>query len=225
MIPFKDDNPAKTVPYVTVGLIATNLFVFSYMLMLGDRGSDAFVMEYSVVPARLFPDISGMNLAGLVTPFSSMFMHGGFLHIAGNMLYLWIFGDNIEDALGHFGYLVFYLGCGVAAVMLHSLMNPGSTLPMLGASGAVAGVLGAYMVLYPKARVWTVLFFVFFWQVVKLPAVLVIGLWILLQVLSGVGTLGSETGGGVAWFAHIGGFIAGLVLLAVMGGRKKRARR
>lgn len=214
MIPFKDDNPTRTVPFVTYGLIAANTLVFGYMLMLGEQGLERFALEYSVIPARSFPKAGAMGSAALVTPFSSLFIHGGLVHIAGNMLYLWIFGDNVEDVLGHLRYLIFYLGCGLAAVMTHSIMYADSTLPMMGASGAVSGVLAAYMVLYPRAGVWT-LVLVF---VVRVPAIIIIGLWILLQLSSGMSAAGQEAGG-VAWFAHIGGFSAGLVLLYALGGK------
>jgi len=218
MIPLKDDNPTRTTPYVTVGLIAVNILVFLYMLLLPSDEGKRFLLQYSVIPDRLFGGDVFLPPGGYYTLFTSMFLHGGFLHIGGNMLFLWVFGDNIEDVLGHAKYLVFYLACGVAAAFAHGLSNPGSTLPMLGASGAVSGVLGAYMLLFPRARVWTFFFFLFFWQVVPVPAIFIIGLWIVIQVINGMVTAGHASGG-VAWLAHVGGFLAGVVLISVM---KKR---
>ncbi len=218
MIPLKDDNPTSTVPFVTFGIIAVNIIVFLYMIVLPADEGKRFILQYSVTPGKLFGGGAALRPGGYYTLFTSMFMHGGFLHIAGNMLYLWVFGDNIEDMLGHAWYLVFYLACGVAAAMAHGLANPASALPMLGASGAVAGVLGAYMVLFPKARVWTFFFFLVFWQVIPVPAIFIIGLWIVIQVISGMTASGQATGG-VAWMAHVGGFVAGVFLVTVM---KKR---
>jgi len=150
-------------------------------------------------------------------------MHGGWIHLLSNMLYLWIFGDNIEDTLGHLKYLSFYLLCGLIASLFHIFTNLNSQAPSLGASGAIAGVMGAYMFLYPKARIRTLLILVIFIQVVRIPAIIVLGYWILIQVLSGFAEFGSGTGGGIAWFAHIGGFIAGFILITIMKKRGKRA--
>lgn len=223
MIPLKDDNPAATVPYVTIGLIAVNLFVFSYMLFLGPDDAERIILEYSAVPARMFGLTGEPVTAGLTTSVSSMFLHGNLLHVGGNMLYLWIFGDNVEDVFGHFTFLLFYIVCGLAGAYAHGLANAVSTLPMIGASGAVAGVLGAYVLMFPRAGVWTFFFFVFFWQVIRVPAVIIIGLWILLQVVNGL--MDSGVAGGVAWFAHVGGFAAGATF-ALFGMRKvKRARK
>jgi len=216
MLPLKDDNPTSTFPYVTIGIIALNFLVYFYMLAIGPFGEENMVARYAAVPARLFglaPDGGAPAYPTLIT---SMFMHGGILHIGGNMLFLWIFGDNIEDYLGHLPYLLFYLACGVAAAVAHGITDTASTLPMLGASGAISGVLAAYMVLYPRARVWTFFFFLFFWQVVRVPAVLIIGLWILLQFINGIASTGRQAMGGVAWFAHVGGFIAGLGMILVI---------
>ncbi len=214
MIPLKDDNPTRTVPFVTYGIIAANIAVFVYLLSLPEWEEKRFILSYSVIPDRLF---GGGRLQGgrYYTLLTSMFLHGGLLHIAGNMLYLWIFGDNIEDRLGHAGYLAFYAACGIAGGVAHSLSDPASNLPMLGASGAIAGVLGAYIVLFPRARVWTFFFFLFFWQVIPIPAIIIIGLWIALQVISGMTAFGQATGG-VAWFAHMGGFAAGALVAAVI---------
>src|SRR5208337_97498 len=149
----------------------------------------------------------------LETVFTSMFLHGGFLHVAGNMLYLWIFGDNIEDELGHFRFLLFYLFSGVVAVYAYAMTDSQSMLPMIGASGAISGVLGAYILLFPRAKIHTLLFFGFFWQIVRIPAMFVIGFWIFLQIVSGLLSSGSIQHGGVAWFAHVGGFVAGFVTI------------
>ena len=222
MIPLKDDNPTSTVPYVNTGIIALNVLVFIYSLTLGNGAVERFVYHYSAVPALLFGE-PGPPAGVYLTLVTSMFLHGGFLHIAGNMLFLWIFGDNVEDALGHVKYVFFYLACGIIAALAHGLTNPGSRLPMLGASGAISGVLGAYIILYPRAKVWTFFFFIFFWQVVKVPAVFIIGLWIIVQVLNGLTTYGQSTGG-VAWFAHVGGFAAGIVLILFMRGKNKNLR-
>lgn len=222
MIPLKDDNPTSTVPYVNTGIIALNVLVFVYSLTLGDGEVERFVNHYAAVPALLFGE-PGPPVRVYSTLVTSMFLHGGFLHIAGNMLFLWIFGDNVEDALGHVKYVFFYLACGIIAALAHGLTDPGSKLPMLGASGAISGVLGAYMILYPRARVWTFFFFIFFWQVIKVPAVIIIGLWIIVQVLNGLTTYGQSTGG-VAWFAHVGGFAAGIILILFMREKKKNPR-
>lgn len=221
MIPLKDDNPTNTVPFITWGIICVNVIVFIYMLLLGPAGSDQFIRRYSVIPYELFTH--GRPAAPkYLTVFTSMFVHGGFLHIGGNMLFLYIFGDNIEDYLGHLKYILFYLVCGVAAVLAQGLLSGGSKLPMLGASGAISGVLAAYMILYPKAGVWTFFFFLFFWQVIKVPAIFIIGLWIVIQVANGLMTL-KAAGGGVAWFAHVGGFLAGVMLILLFRKRNYKS--
>ncbi|HLB25641.1 MAG TPA: rhomboid family intramembrane serine protease [Nitrospirota bacterium] len=223
MIPLKDDNPSGTAPFVTVAIILANAAVYLYMLMLGPRGTEKFVLSYAAIPARLVGTEAAAP-AEYMTVLSSMFMHGGFLHLAGNMLFLWVFGDNVEDRLGHLRFLLFYVLCGVAAALAHSLSHPGSLLPMIGASGAVSGVLGAYIVLFPRAGVWTFFFFLVFWQVIKVPAVLIIGWWIILQVINGLVYV-DVPGGGVAWFAHVGGFLAGILLLLLMRKRVYRSNR
>ena len=218
MIPLKDDNPTQTVPYVNYGIIGLNVFLYLYLVFMGPVQGERFVLHYSVIPAALFGDgqpVKGVAAPGYFSLLSSMFLHGGLLHIAGNMLFLWIFGDNIEDYLGHLKYLLFYLVCGVLAAYSHALLNPDSTLPMLGASGAISGVLGAYILLYPRAGVWTFFFFLFFWQVIRVPAVLIIGLWIVIKVVNGL-LEPTHRGGGVAWFAHVGGFIAGMLLITAL---------
>src|SRR5262245_21368481 len=202
MIPLRDIIPSRTTPVVTIGLIVLNIIVFLYELSLG-RGVDAFMLYYGLVPAAF----SWMNV------FTSMFLHGGFLHVAGNMLYLWIFGDNVEDRMGHGRFLVFYLLCGVAAALAQTITSPDSVVPMVGASGAIAGVMGAYFVLYPRSRIVTLIPLFFFFQVVEVPAIFFLGIWFLMQFISGVGSLGIAIGrntGGVAVWAHVAGFVAGI---------------
>src|SRR5262247_1243152 len=196
MIPLRDIIPSRTTPIVTICLIALNIIVFLYELSLG-RAVDAFTLYYGLIPAAF----SWVNV------FTSMFLHGSFLHIAGNMLYLWIFGDNVEDRMGHGRFLVFYLLCGVAAALAQTITAPDSVVPMVGASGAIAGVMGAYFVLYPRARVLTAVPILFFIEIFELPAVVFLFFWFAMQFLSGSVTLLSgarELAGGVAWWAHIG---------------------
>jgi len=228
MFPLKDELPTRTTPLITVGLIALNVLAYLYQLSLevggtseGARAAEAFVMEFGLIPCHLTgacPTASDLP-SPLVTVFTSMFLHGGLFHIGGNLLYLWIFGNNVEDTLGHARFAVFYLASGVAAAATQTIVGPGSHVPMIGASGAISGVLGAYIVLFPHANVLTLVIFGFFFRIVRIPAVIVLGLWMLVQIVSGLGSLGA--GGGVAWFAHIGGFLAGMVLLLVL---RPRAR-
>jgi membrane associated rhomboid family serine protease len=202
MIPLRDIIPSRTTPVVTVALITINVLVFLYELSLG-RAVDAFTLYWGLVPAAF----------SWVTVFTSMFLHGGFLHVAGNMLYLWIFGDNVEDRMGHGRFLVFYLLCGVAAALAQTITAPDSVIPMVGASGAIAGVMGAYFVLYPKSRIVTLIPIFFFFQVIEVPAILFLGIWFLMQFLSGLGSIvsvASGSTGGVAFWAHVAGFVAGL---------------
>ncbi len=218
MIPLRDDNPVTTVPLVTRGLIALNIVVFVYEVLLGPD-LRAFLFDWGFVPVRftLAVKYHDMPVLPAVLPvLSSMFLHGGWSHIIGNMWYLWIFGDNVEDRLGHAGFLVFYLACGVVAALLHYLTAPLAEVPMVGASGAIAAVLGAYIVTFPRARVFTLLPFFPFIQVVALPAFFVLGLWFLFQFVLGLGALGSTGGGGIAFWAHIGGFAAGAIVMKVV---------
>ena len=210
MFPIGDDDSAeRTVPIVTYGLIALNVLFFLVEL----SGGDPFIQRWSVVPRRLIQNPG----ADFITVFTSMFMHGGWLHLGGNMLYLWIFGDNVEDRFGHVKFLLFYLLCGIAATFAQVAFSAGSTVPNLGASGAIAGVLAAYIILFPRGQVKVLMGR----GVVPMPALVVIGLWIVLQFISGVGSItqSAETGG-VAYMAHIGGFVAGLVLTFLFGGRR-----
>lgn len=202
MFPVSDVIPSRTTPFVTVGLIALNALVFLHQLTLNDRELELFVETYGVVPAYF----SWMSVL------TSMFLHGGWLHFAGNMLYLWIFGDNVEDRFGHGRYLLFYLGSGVAAALAQTATSPSSVVPMIGASGAIAGVMGAYFVLFPHSRVLTAVFIVFFMDLVEIPAIFFLGIWFLMQFFSGVGSLGGDASvGGVAFWAHSAGFIVGAV--------------
>ena len=203
MIPLRDIIPSRTTPVVTVALIAINVLVFIFELSLG-RGVDAFTLSFGLVPAAF----------SWVTVFTSMFLHGGLLHVAGNMLYLWIFGDNVEDRMGHGRFLVFYLLCGVAAALAQTMTAPDSLVPMLGASGATAGVMGAYFVLYPKSRIVSLVPLFFFFQIIEVPAILFLGIWFLMQFVNGLGSIvtvaGGQSAGGVAFWAHVAGFVAGI---------------
>jgi membrane associated rhomboid family serine protease len=225
LIPLRDDNPRRTVPVVTYLLLALNVLAFLWELSLGPR-LDPALRAIAFVPARFW--ITGYWIADLLAIVISMFLHGGLMHIGSNMLYLWIFGDNIEDRLGHARYLLFYLLCGFLATYAHAFFSPTSTLPAIGASGAIAGVLGAYLLLYPHARVMTLIPIFFFITLRELPAILILGLWFVLQLFSGVGSLGVQDAqdvGGVAWFAHIGGFLAGMLLIGLFGGFRGPRRR
>ncbi len=216
MIPLRDENPTTLAPVVTVILIVLNSLVYLYQASLGPTET-RFILSYAAVPAELFHKgaVVGDPLVPTgLTVLTSMFLHGGFLHLGGNMLYLWIFGNNIEDVMGHGRFLVFYFLSGLAAVFAHAVTAPESTVPMIGASGAISGVLGAYLLLFPKARVQVLVLAGFFTRIVPVPAVVVLGFWIVVQVLNGAFSLGGP-GGGVAWFAHVGGFIAGLALIKV----------
>ena len=197
MIPLYDVIPSRTTPVVTVGLIAVNVLVFLFEVSLGDS-VDLFLQTYGLIPA----DFS------LPTMATSMFLHGGFSHVGGNMLFLWIFGDNVEDRMGHLRFLLFYLLCGTAAALAQTLMQPDSLLPMVGASGAVAGVMGAYFVLYPQSQIVTFVVFTF----IEVPAIVFLGLWFVLQFVSGVGSVAaSASAGGIAFWAHVAGFAAGVI--------------
>lgn len=225
MLPIRDDIATQRTPWVTWALIAVNIAVYLWELSLGGHLNDAFY-ELGLVPAFYSDPQLSMDMTTIerITPFlTSMFVHGGWTHVIGNLWVLWIFGDNVEDFLGHTRYLIFYLAAGVTAGAVHLITNWGSTAPTVGASGAIAGVMGAYLVLYPTARVLAVVpLFVVLWPVV-LPAVLFIGLWFLLQFFNGASALVAGMDGGVAWWAHIGGFVGGILLLGPLGlGRSRR---
>lgn len=202
MIPLRDVIPSRTTPYVTIAIIAVNVAVFLFELSMG-RAATRFAFEFGLIPAAF-------SWSAVLT---SMFLHGGFLHVGGNMLFLWIFGDNVEDRMGHGRYLLFYLLCGTAAALAQTAMSPGSEVPLIGASGAIAGVMGAYLVLYPHSRIVTLIWIVFFVDFVEIPAIFFLGFWFLLQFVSGVGTVAAGAGsqGGVAFWAHVAGFVVGLL--------------
>ena len=223
MIPLRDENPSATKPLVNFALIALCVLTFLYQLSYG-RAQQEVVYSFALIPSVLFGyDQLPAQLAVIppsMTLLTSMFLHGGWMHLIGNMLYLWIFGDNVEDAMGHVKFVVFYVLCGVAAAFTQALPDPHSPIPMLGASGAISGVLGAYLLLYPHARVLVLVPLGFFSRVMHLPAGIVLSLWFVLQFLSNVFAKGG--GGGVAFRAHIGGFVAGLLLVAVFKRREFR---
>jgi membrane associated rhomboid family serine protease len=235
VIPLRDDVPSRGVPVVNFALIALNVFAFVMELGMG-RQLERFFYQAAVIPVLYTgPDRSLGPLEAIATTFNpdlggrvlfSMFLHGGWLHVAGNMLYLWIFGDGVEDRMGHFRYLVFYLLCGWTASYAHIWASPASRVPSIGASGAIAGVLGAYITLFPHARVVTLLPFGLFSQVVAIPAVFFLAFWFLQQALAGALSLAAPTAqtGGVAWWAHIGGFVAGCVLVGKFARRRPSPR-
>jgi membrane associated rhomboid family serine protease len=216
-IPLKDLNPSRSYPFVNITLILANIGVFIYQLGIeathSQSAAAAFFLPYTTVPARIPSFLAGYTgfEAAFLPLVTSMFLHQNFLHIGGNMLFLWIFGDNVEDFFGHFTYLLFYLVCGIGAGLLHVLFNLHSTVPAIGASGAISGVMGAYILLYPSARILT-LVFIF---PLPVPAVVFLGLWFVLQFLSGLSMIGVRVTGGVAVWAHVGGFLLGMLLTAM----------
>ncbi len=216
MLPLKDNIPTRTFPFVTIAVIVLNSLIFLYQLSLGRAGEHLFIYSFGAIPYEFSQMTAIVPFRPFPYPlsiFTSMFVHGNLLHVAGNMLYLWIFGNNVEDRVGHGRFVLFYLICGAVGALAHIFVSPEATVPMVGASGAIAGVLGAYLLLYPKAKILTLIFFGFFFRMVELPAIVVLGLWIIIQVLNGSQALGLNLPGGVAWFAHIGGFAAGMLLL------------
>ena len=230
MIPLHDANPTRRTPVITLAIIAACVVVYGYQVLLlaqgGDDALDAFITRWGVVPAELVDALRSGSFASMetVTLVTSQFLHGSLVHIAGNMLFLWIFGNNIEDRFGRLAFLAFYLVGGVVAGLTQVVIDPASTVPTIGASGAIAAVLGAYLVLFPGARVTTAIFLIFFYQLIEIPAIFVLGFWFALQLFDGIGSLGAmgqATTGGVAFFAHIGGFIFGaaiaLLVRAVAG--------
>lgn len=231
LLPIRDDNPTIMPSFVTIATIAVCVIVSLYQLTLSDRQEQVFALGFGMIPSVLFGtrelSASIPTVDPWLTVITSMFLHGGLMHLAGNMVYLWVFGNNIEDSMGHVRFVVFYLVCGAAAALTQAFVEPDSPLPMIGASGAVSGVLGAYLVLHPHARV-TVLFFYGLVTTVNLPAMAVLGWWIVVQL---VNVMLAEPGqGGVAWYAHIGGFVAGMALIGpfryghipLMGGARRR---
>ncbi|MEM9510614.1 MAG: rhomboid family intramembrane serine protease [Cyanobacteria bacterium P01_E01_bin.35] len=226
MVPLKDENPVKIVPYVTYGLIAVNILVFGYELSLNSAQLELFFHLFAVVPQELTASFSGINLhqdiPEIITPITSQFLHAGFTHIAFNMLFLWIFGNNIEEQLGRSKFLIFYLSCGVLAVMSQWFFSAMSSVPSLGASGAIAGVMGAYILKFPQAKIVTLVPLGFFFPLFRIPAVYFLGFWFVEQALNGIysfevtASVGMESGG-VAYWAHAGGFIAGAILGPILG--------
>ena len=228
LLPIQDENPTYSKPVITVALLSANVMVFIYQMILGPAGEQLFIFGTAVIPYELthfvdrttfaIPSTRYAYPAALLpfplTLFSAMFTHGGFMHLGGNMLYLWIFGNNIEDAMGHGRFFIFYMITGLGATMVHVLSDPNSTIPMVGASGAIAGILGAYFVLYPKAKIKTFVVIIIFIQIIYVPAVFILGFWFLRQIIG----IGSDD---IAWYAHIGGFLVGMFLVR----RFKRPRR
>ncbi|GAN33437.1 MAG: rhomboid family intramembrane serine protease [Candidatus Brocadia sp. AMX2] len=215
MIPIRDRNPSGTFPFITVGIIFINVVVFLIELSAGPS-LDSLLFQFGIVPIKVSysAEIPDSTFVNTYFPFLSyMFFHGGFVHLIGNMWYLWIFGDNIEDTLGHFKFALFYLICGIGSAMVHVYFNSQSGIPCVGASGAIAGVLGAYMVTFPRARILVIIPLFIIWQMMELPAIFVLGFWFLIQFFSGAATISSVQGGGVAWWAHIGGFVLGVILI------------
>lgn len=218
MIPIRDRNPSGTFPYVTIGIIAVTIFIFLYELSLGSD-LNVFLHRYGVVPVKIthYYQTSDLTLIDTFFPFlSSIFLHGGVVHLIGNMWFLWIFGDNIEDKLGHVKYFGFYILCGIIASSVHVFFNSRSEIPCIGASGAIAAVLGAYMVTFPRARIVTIVPIFFFLQIIELPAMVVLGFWFFIQFFSGAVSITASTSGGVAWWAHVGGFVSGIILFYII---------
>ena len=224
MIPLKDETPTKKIPFINIALVIANISIFIYQNFFAPGGVAPFYFRLGIIPYEFshFMDIDPPALVPVpLTVLTATFVHGGWIHLFGNMLFLWIFGDNIEDRLGHFKYLIFYLLCGSVASLFHIFANIHSKVPCIGASGAIAGVLGAYMLLFPKARIKTLMIWFIFIQVMRVPAIILIGYWILIQILSGFAETGSLGESGVAWFAHIGGFVCGCILIMFRKKKKK----
>ena len=215
MIPIYDDNPALGKPLLVISIIIACIIIWFWQSGLGYQDNNTVITNFGLTPAAFLGKMQQPGtFLSIFTLFTSMFMHGGFMHLAGNMLYLWIFGDNIEGALGHFRFILFYFLCGIAAAFTQILSAPNSTIPMIGASGAVSGVLGAYLIFYPRARIRTFVFLGIFITFLRLPAVLLLGFWILGQVISAI--LSNPGSPGVAWFAHLGGFFVGMLLAPLL---------
>jgi len=217
MFPLKDTQPSYTRPVITIALIVVYLLVFLFEASLGPYNRNALIEYYGLIPDQI----------RLTTIFTSMFLHGGWLHVLGNMWFLWIFGDNIEDTLGHTKFLLFYLACGVVAALGQWISSPYSTVPMVGASGAIAGVMGAYLIKFPRSRILTLVFILFFITTVEIPAPIMLAYWFVIQLFSGLGSIATRqlSSGGTAFFAHVGGFVAGLVLVKVLGTGDRYNRR
>jgi membrane associated rhomboid family serine protease len=226
LIPLKSDNPLATFPFINVLLIIVNVLVFLYELSLSPRAGNRLIFEFGLIPARFGVLIdptrhAHATLGAAVIPvLTSMFLHAGWMHLLGNMLFLWVFGGSVEDRMGHFAYFVFYLVCGLGAGAVHTAFNWGSTVPTIGASGAISGVLGAYIILFPRSRILTLvplLILFFFWRI---PAMLMLGYWFVLQFVSGLSALGGANQGGIAVWAHVGGFVLGALIVLILGLRR-----
>jgi hypothetical protein len=216
LIPIRDTIPSKRFPIVTILLILGSALVFLFELSLG-KGLEHFIAMFGLTPAQIQIDVERHSYVRVVVPFfTSIFLHGGWLHLIGNMLYLWIFGDNVEDKMGHGRFFLFYIMCGLGASLLHCYVNPASPVPTIGASGAIAGVLGSYFLLFPKSKVVTLVPIFFFFTFIEIPAVVFLGFWFLMQFFSGTLSLAGQTPahvGGIAWWAHVGGFASGIILV------------
>ncbi len=227
MLPLGDNNPTRRLPVVNMVLIAANLSVFIYQSFYTQLGAAAFIQRFGFVP-QLLSNVDRIPLADAgwvpLTLVTGIFLHGGWFHLGSNMLFLWIFGDNVEDRLGHGRYLLFYLLCGLLASLAHFCVHPDSSLPTVGASGAVAGVLGAYLLLFPRARIRTIVVVIIFIQIIHLPAWFLITIWIITQILSAYTELSGAQAAGVAWFAHIGGFVAGILLIMALKPNENKRR-
>ena len=231
MIPLKNMDPRRSFPFVTVILVIANVIVFLHQISLSPSAAEVFIRTYGLVPVKISYALAGthhMTLQAALLPlFTCMFLHGGWLHIIGNMLFLWIFGANVEDRLGVFGYLAFYLVCGIASSVAEALFAWGSQVPSIGASGAISGILGAFVVFFPGARILTLIPLFIVWFTARIPALIFIGLWFVIQFLSGMASLGSAAAvaqGGVAWWAHVGGFAIGVLLAMPLRGGTARRR-
>lgn len=226
MIPLKDMTARRSIPFVTLLLIAANVAVYFHQLLLSPAAGDAFIMTWGLVPSKIPLALAGRHYTlaqALVPLFTCMFLHGGFFHLLGNMWFLWIFGANVEDRFGSLVYLLFYLVCGIGSSISQLLFSWGSHIPSLGASGAISGVLGAYIVFFPGSRILTLVPLFVIWFTARIPAIIFIGLWFIVQFLSGLTTLGAVSSGGVAWWAHVGGFLIGLFVALGAGGRARAA--
>ena len=215
MIPLRDINPRITTPYINILLIIVNSLVWLYQVSLGPELGERFIFTMGLVPARIDVALTthAVSLGGALVPlFTSMFLHGGWLHVIGNMWFLWVFGDNIEDRLGHTTYLLFYVACGLGAGLIHTMLNWGSMVPTVGASGAISGVMGAYLVMFPHSQIVTLVPLIVFWFTVRIRAMFFVGFWIVLQFIGGLEALGMRSQGGTAFWAHVGGFAVGFIL-------------
>jgi len=220
MIPLRDNNPRHSFPWITVALIVVNTAIFFYEAFASEVQREALFASYALIPVRTTAFFSGQPVPAseaLFPFFTSMFLHGGWMHLIGNMWFLWIFGDNVEDRTGRLGYVLLYLASGLAGSVGHVLFSANSALPTVGASGAISGVMGAYLITFPRARILTLVPIVIFLTTIEIPAFIILLYWLLLQFLSGAASLGADAGqGGVAWFAHVGGFAAGIPLMLVL---------